>query len=79
MSMHVSYVRVRANLTAETVKGTSLPFQCVDDVHGGDGFPLSMFGIGDGISDDIFEEYFQNAARLLVDETGYTFHSSSTR
>ena len=45
------------HLTAEAVEGTSLAFQGVDDVHGGDGLPLGVLGVGDGIPDDILQKY----------------------
>ena len=47
---------LRSNLTAETVQGTALAFQSVDDVHGGDGLPLGVLGVGDGITDHVFQE-----------------------
>jgi hypothetical protein len=64
--------------TAETVQGASLAFQRVDDVHGGDGLPLGVFGVGDGVSDDVLEEHLEHAARLLVDQTGDTFDAAAT-
>jgi len=41
------------SLTAESVQSTSLPLQSVDHIHGGDGLPLGMLGVGDGIPDDV--------------------------
>ena len=43
-------------LTAESVEGTSLSFQGVDDVHGSDGLPLGMLGVGDSIMDKVLKE-----------------------
>lgn len=40
-------------LTAETVQGASLALQSVDDVHGGDGLPLGVLGVSDGVTDDV--------------------------
>lgn len=65
-------------LTAETVQGATLTFQRVDDVHSGHSLPLGVFGVGDGIADDVFQEDLQYASRLLVNETGDTFDAAAT-
>ncbi len=44
--------RIRC-LATETIEGSALPLQSIDDIHGGDGLPLSMLGVGDSITDDI--------------------------
>lgn len=67
----------RQRLTAETVQGATLALQSVDDVHGGDGLPLGVLGVGDGITDDVLKEHFKHTASLLVDQTGDTFHATS--
>ena len=64
-------------LTAESVQGTSLTLQSVDHIHGGHGLPLSVLGVGDGITDDVLEEHLQDTAGLLVDETGDTLHTTT--
>ena len=43
-------------LTAESVEGTALALQSVDDVHGSDGLSLGVLGVGNGITDDVLEE-----------------------
>ena len=58
------------NLTAESVQGTSLALEGVDNVHGGDGLPLGVLGVGHGITDDVLKENLQNTTGLLVDEAG---------
>jgi hypothetical protein len=65
-------------LTSETVEGASLTFQSVDDVHRCHGFTFGVFRVGDGISDDIFQEHFQDSASFFVDQTGNTFHAATT-
>ena len=44
------------NLTAETVQSAALAFQSIDDIHSGDGLALGVFGVGDGIADDVLKE-----------------------
>ena len=55
-------------LSAETVEGAALPLEGVDHVHGGDGLPLGVLGVGDGVADHVLEEDLEDAPGLLVDE-----------
>ena len=65
-------------LTSESVQGTSLTFQSIDDVHGCDGLPLGVLGVCDGITDDIFKENLEDTTGLFIDEARDTFHTTST-
>ena len=67
------------NLSTESVEGASLPLEGIDDVHGGDGFPLGVFGVGDGVPDDVLKEDLEDSAGLLVDESRDTLDSTTTR
>ena len=64
-------------LTAEAVQGASLAFQGIDHIHGGDGLPLGVLGVGDGITDDILQEHLQHTTSLLVDQARDTLHSAT--
>ena len=66
-------------LTSESVQGASLPLEGIDHIHGGDGLPLGVFGVGDGIPDDVLEENLENSTGLLVDESRDTLDSTTTR
>ena len=66
------------SLTAESVQGTSLAFQSVDDVHGGDGLSLGVLGVGDGITDDVLEENLEDTTGLFVDEARDTLDTTTT-
>ena len=70
---------LRQRLTAESVEGTSLLLQGIDDIHGGDGLPLGMLGVGDGIPDHVLKEHLEDATGLLVDEAGDPLDSSPPR
>ena len=50
----------RSFLTSESVQGAALPLEGIDNIHGGDGLPLGVFGVGDSITDDIFQENFES-------------------
>ena len=66
-------------LTAEAVESTALAFECVDDVHGSDGLALGVFGVGDGIPDDVLKEHLEDTTGLFVDEARDTFDTTTTR
>ena len=53
-------------LTSESVQGASLPLEGIDDIHGGDGLPLGMLGVGDGVPDHVLKEDLEDATGLLV-------------
>ena len=40
-------------LPAEAIKGAALPLERVHDVHGRDGLPASVLGVGHCIADDV--------------------------
>lgn len=57
-------------LTAETVEGTALALESVDDVERGDGLALGVLGVCDGVTDDALKEGLQDTTGLLVDHCG---------
>ena len=68
----------KGNLTTKSVQGTALAFQGIDDVHSSNGLPLGVFGVGDGISDDVLEEYLQHTTSFFINETGDTLDTTSS-
>ena len=54
-------------LTSETVQGLSLTLEGVDNVHSGDGLAAGVFGVGDGITDDVLQEHLQDTTSFFVD------------
>ena len=67
------------NLTSESVEGTSLAFQSIDDIHGGDSLPLGVLGVGDGITDDVLKEDLEDTTGLFVDEARDALDTTTTR
>ena len=55
-----------------------MALQSVDDVHGGDGLSLGVLTVGDGITDDVLEEYLENSTSFLIDESRDTLDSTTT-
>merc|ERR1712038_266497 len=70
---------LRSCLTSESVQGASLPLEGIDDIHGGDGLPLGVLGVGDRVPDHVLKEHLEDAAGLLVDEAGDPLDSSPPR
>ena len=65
------------SLTSESVQGASLPLEGIDNIHSGDGLPLGVFGVGDGIPDDVLKEDLEDSTGLLIDESRDTLDSST--
>ena len=59
----------KQRLTSESVQCPALSLEGVDNVHGCDGLPLSVLGVGDGITDHVLQENLQHTSGFLVDET----------
>ena len=55
-------------LAAEAVEGLALPLEGIDNIHGSDGLPAGVLGVGDRVTDDVLEEHLEDTAGLLVDE-----------
>ena len=67
------------DLSTESVEGTSLPLEGIDDIHSGDSLPLGMFCVGDGITDDVLKEDLEDTTGLLVDQARDTLDTSTSR
>ena len=61
-------VMIVVALAAEAVKSSTLSLQSVHYVHCSDGLSLGVLGVGDSITDDVFQEHFQHPACLFVDQ-----------
>ena len=65
-------------LTSESVEGTSLTFQGIDDVHGSDCLPLGVLGVSDCITDHILQENLEDSSGFFVDETRDSLDSTTS-
>jgi hypothetical protein len=54
-----------------------LTLEGVNNVHGGDSLTLSVLSVGDGITNHVLEEDFQNAACFFVDEARDSLHTTT--
>jgi len=67
------------HLTTETVEGTALALESVDNVKGGDGLALGVLSVGDSIANDALEEGLQDTTGLLVYHGRNTLDTTTTR
>ena len=65
--------------SAETVEGSALSLESVDDVESGDGLSLGVFGVDNGVTDNVLEEGSENSAGLLIDVGRDSLHTTSSR
>jgi len=70
-------IRLAGGLTSESVEGAALPLEGIDNIHGSDGLPLGMLGVGDSIPDDILQENLEHSPGLLIDEARNTLDTAS--
>ena len=63
---------------SESVKGSALSLESIDDVESGDGLSLGVFGVGDGISDNVLEEVSEDNSGLVIDERADSLNSTSS-
>ena len=76
---YVYIFEVARCLTTEAVEGLALPLEGVDNIHGGDGLPASVLGVGDGVTDDVLKENLEDTAGLLVDQARDALDSTPAR
>ena len=55
-----------------------MSLESVDDVESGDSLTLSVFSVGDRVSDDVLEEDLEDTTGFFVDETGDTLDTTTT-
>ena len=73
-----SHSHLQHALTTETVEGTALALEGVDDVKRRDGLALGVLGVGDGVTDDTLEEGLEDTTGLLVDHGRDTLDTTTT-
>lgn len=69
----------RGSLGTETVKGAALALESVDNVERGNGLALGVLSVGNRVTDDRLKEELEDTTGLVVDETGDTLDTTTTR
>ena len=62
---------------SESVEGSALPFQGVNNIHGCHGLSPGVLCVCDGIPDHILQEDLQDASGLFINEAADTLDASS--
>jgi len=65
------------SLPAETVQRFATPLERMHHIHGCDSLPATVLGVRDRIGDDVLQEDFQDAPRLLVGQAGDALHAAA--
>lgn len=55
-----------------------MPLQGVHNIHGNNGLPASVFGVGDGIPDDGLKKYLENITSFFIDQARYALDAAAT-
>ena len=66
------------DLSTESVEGSALSLERVDDVESGDGLALGVLGVSDGVADHVVEEDLEDTSGLLVDQSGDALDTTSS-
>jgi hypothetical protein len=64
-------------LSTETVEGTALSLESIDNIEGSDGLSASVLSVGDGITDNVLKENLEDTAGLLVDQARDTLDTTT--
>lgn len=57
----------KTRLATETIQGAALSLEGIYHIEGSDGLSLGVFGVGDSITNDAFEEGLEDTTRLFID------------
>ena len=66
------------SLTAEAVQCPALSLQGIHNIHCGNGLPLGVFCVGNGISDYVLQEDLEHTAGLFIDHAADTLDTTTT-
>jgi len=68
----------QSTLTTETVQGTALSLQGIDDIERSNSLALGVLSVCDGITNDRLEEGLEYTTGLFVDHGRDTLHTTTT-
>ena len=70
--------KMRSSSSTETVEGSALSLEGIDDIEGGDGLSLGVLGVGDGVLDNVLEELSEDNSGLVIDEGADSLDTTSS-
>ena len=53
-------------LASKPVEGAALPLEGVHYVHGGDGLPFGVLGVGHSVADNVLQEHLQQSQKMKL-------------
>ena len=65
-------------LTSETVKGSALSLEGIDNIKSSDSLSSGVLSVGHSISDDVLKENLKDTTGLLVDKARDTLDTTSS-
>jgi hypothetical protein len=69
---------VRDRLGTETVEGSALSLESIDNIERSDSLALGVLSIGDRVTNDRLKEKLENTTGLVVDKTRDTLNTTSS-
>ena len=78
MLLHTILVSAGCSST-ETVEGSALSLESVDDIESSDSLSLGVFSVDDGVANNVLEEGSEDSASLLIDVGGDSLDATSSR
>merc|ERR1712139_563862 len=70
--------KISKSSSSETVEGSALSLESIDDIEGGDGLSLGVLSVGNRVSDDVLEEASENKSGLVIDERADSLDTTSS-
>ena len=77
MASFVFKIGWKGSLTTESVEGSALALEGIDNIHSGDSLPLGMLSVGDSVTDDVLKEDLEDTSGLLIDQARDTLDTTS--
>uniref|UniRef100_V5H359 Uncharacterized protein n=1 Tax=Anoplophora glabripennis TaxID=217634 RepID=V5H359_ANOGL len=68
----------KSSSVTETVQGSTLSLQSVDDIQRSDGFSLCVLSVSDSVSDNVLQEGLENTSDFFVDQSRDTLDTTSS-
>jgi hypothetical protein len=69
---------MKTRLTTETIEGTTLSLERVDNIERSNCLAFGMFGVCDGIANNTLKEGLEDTTSLLVYHSGNTLDTTTT-
>ena len=69
---------IHSSLTTETVQGSTLSLQSVNDIERSNGLSLGVLSVSDSVSDNVLQKGLQDTSDFLIDQSRDTLDTTSS-